>query len=44
MVEQNLKFARKLGDRFLMIQKGSVVAEGEIGQLTDDLSKKYLSV
>lgn len=44
VVEQNLKFARKLGDRFLMIQKGSVVAEGEIGQLTDDLSKKYLSV
>lgn len=44
VVEQNLKFARKLGDRFLMIQKGSVVAGGEIGQLTDDLSKKYLSV
>ncbi|MGI6006851.1 MAG: urea ABC transporter ATP-binding subunit UrtE [Ruminococcus sp.] len=44
VVEQNLKFARKLGDRFLMIQKGSVVAQGAIGQLTDDLSKKYLSV
>ncbi|MGI6012576.1 MAG: urea ABC transporter ATP-binding subunit UrtE [Ruminococcus sp.] len=44
VVEQNLKFARKLGDRFLMIQKGSVVAHGEIASLTDELSKKYLSV
>lgn len=44
VVEQNLKFARKLGDRFLMFQKGSIVAEGEISELTDELSKQYLSV
>lgn len=44
VVEQNLKFARKIGDRFIMIQKGSIVAEGKINELTDELSKKYLSV
>lgn len=44
VVEQNLKFARKIGDRFIMIQKGTIVAEGKIQELTDDLSKKYLSV
>lgn len=44
VVEQNLKFARKLGDRFLLFQKGSIVAQGKIKELTDELSKKYLSV
>ena len=44
IVEQNLKFARKTGDKFLMIQKGTIVAGGTIDQLTDELSEKYLSV
>lgn len=44
VVEQNLKFARKLGDRFLIIQKGSIVTSGKIEELTDEVSEKYLSV
>lgn len=44
IVEQNLKFARKLGNKFLMIQKGSIVAQGPISELTDELSMRYLSV
>lgn len=44
VVEQNLHFARKLGDRFLMMQKGALVAEGQMNELTDELSQKYLSV
>lgn len=44
VVEQNLKFARKLGDRFIIIQKGSIVTEGKIEKLTDEISEKYLSV
>lgn len=44
VVEQNLHFARKLGDRFLIIQKGAVVSQGGIGELTDEVSRKYLSV
>ena len=44
VVEQNLRFARKLGDRFLIMQKGSIVAQGQMDELTDELSKKYMSV
>ena len=44
VVEQNLGFARSLGDRFCMIQKGAVVADGGIDELSDELSRKYLSV
>lgn len=44
VVEQNLRFARKLGDRFLMIQKGTIVTGGKIEELTDEVSEKYLSV
>lgn len=44
VVEQNLKFARKLGDRFIIIQKGSIVKEGKIDELTNEISEKYLSV
>ncbi|MCH4177132.1 MAG: urea ABC transporter ATP-binding subunit UrtE [Streptococcaceae bacterium] len=44
VVEQNLKFARKLGDRFLIIQRGQIVADGQIDELTDELSESYLSV
>ena len=43
VVEQNLRFARKLGDRFLIMQKGSIVAQGQMDELTDELSKKYMS-
>ncbi len=44
VVEQNLHFAQKVGDHFLIMQKGTVVANGEIKDLTDDVSQKYLSV
>ncbi len=44
IVEQNLKFARKLGNRFIIMQKGSIVKAGNIEELTDEMSKKYLSV
>ena len=44
VVEQNLKFARSLGNKFLMIQKGTIVEQGPISELTDEVSMKYLSV
>ncbi len=44
VVEQNLHFAQKVGDHFLIMQKGTVVANGEIKDLTDEVSQKYLSV
>lgn len=44
VVEQNLKFARRLAEEFVIIQKGAVVAAGSMDELTDDIIKKYLSV
>ena len=44
VVEQNLEFARRVGSSFAMIQKGQVMAQGAIGELTDELSRTYLSV
>ncbi len=44
VVEQNLKFARRLAEDFVIIQKGAVVAEGKMAELSEDIIKKYLSV
>lgn len=44
VVEQNLKFARRLADHYVIIQKGTVVAYGLMEELGDDIIKKYLSV
>ncbi len=44
VVEQNLKFARRLAEEYVIIQKGSVVAQGKMSELSDDIVKKYLSV
>lgn len=44
VVEQNLKFARRLADSFAIMQKGTVVATGGMEELTDSMVKKYLSV
>lgn len=44
VVEQNLHFARKLGDRFVIMQKGTIVTGGSIAELTDEVSAKYISV
>lgn len=44
VVEQNLKFARRIADSFAIMQKGTVVAEGKMNELSDELVKRYLSV
>lgn len=44
IVEQKLPFARKHGDDFFLLDRGSVVANGEMHQLSDDLVNQYLSV
>ena len=44
IVEQNLKFARKLADRFVVVQKGAIVASGNADELTDEIISKYLTV
>lgn len=44
LVEQKLHFARATVDRFTIIDRGSKVAEDDIGALSDELVKKYLTV
>ena len=44
LVEQNIKFAKRIAEDFIILQKGSIVAQGAIGELNDDLAKKYLAV
>lgn len=44
LVEQKLPFARRVGQRFCLMEKGRNVAEGDIGQLDDALIHKHLAV
>lgn len=44
LVEQKLPFARRVASEFRMIDKGRIVAGGEIGALTDELVKQHLTV
>ncbi|BBB28374.1 urea ABC transporter ATP-binding subunit UrtE [Neptunomonas japonica] len=44
LVEQKLPFARKVGDRFCILDRGRHVAEGEMEALDDKLVAQYLTV
>ena len=44
LVEQKLPFARRVADRFCIMDKGRVVAGGSIDKLDDQLAADYLTV
>lgn len=44
LVEQKLPFAHAVGEEFHLMEKGHVIASGEMVELTDELVSKYLSV
>lgn len=44
LTEQHIKVARQLGDTFVMLDNGSVVASGTINELTDSIIEKHLTV
>jgi urea transport system ATP-binding protein len=44
LVEQKLAFARRIGRSFRILDRGKVVAGGGIGDLTDDLVRRHLTV
>uniref|UniRef100_UPI0030D93567 urea ABC transporter ATP-binding subunit UrtE n=2 Tax=Oculatella sp. LEGE 06141 TaxID=1828648 RepID=UPI0030D93567 len=44
VVEQKIDFARQLAQRFFMMEKGSVVAQGDTRELDDALVHRYLAV
>lgn len=44
IVEQKLPFARRVGKRFEILDRGRNVAQGEMGELGDELVQRYLTV
>jgi len=44
LVEQKLPFARKVADRFCLLDRGRAVASGEMPALNDELIQQYLTV
>lgn len=44
LVEQYLEFCRELADNFAILDRGSVVAQGAVAELTDEAVKQHLTV
>ena len=44
LVEQKLAFARRIGEHFFLMEKGRVVASGEMANLNADLIGRHLAV
>jgi len=44
LVEQNVPFARRASDQFMILEKGRIVAEGDIDGLTDDVVHRHMTV
>ncbi|NAW64141.1 urea ABC transporter ATP-binding subunit UrtE [Photobacterium halotolerans] len=44
LVEQKLPFARKVGDRFCLLDRGRTVASGEMANLSEAHIREYLTV
>lgn len=44
IVEQNVGFARRAAQRFAILERGAVAAEGPIAALTDDLVHRHMAV
>jgi len=44
LVEQKLPFARKVADRFCLLDRGRAVATGMMGELNEELIQQYLTV
>jgi urea transport system ATP-binding protein len=44
LVEQKLPFARRVADRFVLMERGRPMAQGAMADLGDDLVRQYLTV
>jgi urea transport system ATP-binding protein len=44
LVEQKLPFARRVAERFFLMDRGAMVASGPMNDLSDDLVRKHLAV
>jgi urea transport system ATP-binding protein len=44
IVEQNLKFALKIAEKFIVIQKGEIVVQGKTNELSQEIINSYLTI
>ena len=44
LVEQNVDFARRAAQRFIIMEKGRIAAEGAVAELTDQLVHRHMAV
>ena len=44
LVEQKLPFARRVADRFILLDRGRLMAAAPIAELSDELIREYLTV
>lgn len=44
LVEQKLPFARRVGDDYVLMDRGEIVGNGPMQELSDELVKQYLTV
>ena len=44
LVEQNVAFARRASQRFVIMDRGSVAAQGTVAELTEDLVHRHMAV
>ena len=44
LVEQKLPFARRVADRFVILDRGRIMAAGGMAELSDELVREYLTV
>ena len=44
LVEQSVKFAKETADDFLVLDKGAIVAQGTIDELSDHIIRRHLAV
>jgi urea transport system ATP-binding protein len=44
LVEQNVAFARRASQRFLIMEKGRIAVQGSIAELTDELVHRHMAV
>jgi urea transport system ATP-binding protein len=44
LIEQNVEFAQRAGNRFVILDKGAIAAQGPIDALTDELVQKHLTI
>lgn len=44
LIDQNIEFARRVAKSFVLMEKGRIVANGAISELTDDLVHKHMAI